>query len=440
MTEITIKNAQILSMDPDREDPFQGDVFVKDGRIEAIGLSLPAVGKVLNADGMLLMPGFVQSHIHLCQTLFRNMAEDLELLDWLHLKIWPLEASHSESSLRASARLGLAELISGGTTSILDMGSVRMTDILFEEVDRAGFRANIGKTLMNEGKNVPSPLFQSGRESVEDGLRLLKRWRGMGDGRLDFNFAPRFALSCSEDVLREVGEVSAEQHVLVHTHSSENQQELREVQTKTGKRNLEYYHSIGLDRYHLSVAHCIWLDASEMDILAATNTHVLHCPSSNMKLGSGIARIPEMLERGIHVSLGADGAPCNNNLDIFQEMRLAGLIQKPRLGVGSLPAREIVKMATLGGASALGLENEIGSITIGKKADLILIDLNRVHSFPPDDIFTTLVYSSRATDVQTVIINGQIVMQDRELLTLDHEAILAEGKEELQNLLARAKL
>ncbi len=440
MPEITIKNAHILSMAPDQSEPFEGDVFVKNGRIQAIGSSLPSVGKVIDASGLILMPGFIQSHIHLCQTLFRNMAEDLELLDWLRRKIWPLEAAHSEASLRASARLGLAELISGGTTAILDMGTVRMTDVLFEEANRAGIRATIGKTLMDEGEGIPEALTQNARESLDDGLRLLKRWRGAGNGRLDFNFAPRFALSCSEDVLRDVAEISADRGIIIHTHSSENQKELQEVQAITGKRNLEFYDSIGLNRYHLSVAHCIWLDASEMDILTRTNTHVLHCPSSNLKLGSGIAKIPEMLERNIRVSLGADGAPCNNNLDIFQEMRLAGLIQKPRRGVESLPAREIVKMATLGGARALGLEQEIGSIEIGKKADLILLDLNRIHSFPVTDVFTSLVYSARATDVQTVIIDGEVVMENRELLKLDRQKILTLAKTELQKLIARAKI
>ncbi len=439
MAEITIKNAHILSLAPDQDDPFEGDVFVKDGRIQAIGTSLPPVGKVIDASGLILMPGFVQSHIHLCQTLFRNMAEDLELLDWLRQKIWPFEAAHSEASLRASARLGLAELISGGTTAILDMGAVRMTDVLFEEAEHAGIRANIGKTLMDEGDGIPRALVQNARESIDDGLRLLKRWRGAGNGRIDFNFAPRFALSCSEDALREVAEISADRKIIIHTHSSENQKELQEVRAITGKRNLEFYHSIGLNRYHLSVAHCIWLDPSEMDILASTNIHVLHCPSSNLKLGSGIARIPEMLERDIHVSLGADGAPCNNNLDIFQEMRLAGLIQKPRLGVASLPAKKIVQMATLGGARALGLEREIGSIEVGKRADLILLNLNQVHSFPPEDVFTTLVYSARATDVQTVIIDGEVAMENRHLQTLNRQEVLARAKEELQKLMARVK-
>ncbi|GBD94131.1 melamine deaminase [bacterium BMS3Abin05] len=435
MTEITLKNAVVLSMAPGQEEPFPADIFIGNGRIKAIGTNLPSSGKVIDADGLVVMPGFVQSHIHLCQTLFRNMAEDMELLNWLHQKIWPLEAAHSERSLRASARLGLAELISGGTTAILDMGSVRMTDVLFEEAAKAGIRANIGKTLMDKGDRIPKALSENGRKSVEDGLRLLKRWRGAANGRLDFNFAPRFALSCSENVFRDVAGISVENEIIVHTHASENQDELRKVRGATGMRNLEYYHAAGLDRFHLSVAHCIWLDDGEMDILAHTNTHVLHCPSSNLKLGSGIAKVPEMLRLGIKVSLGADGAPCNNNLDMFQEMRLAGLIQKPRAGVKSLPAGEIVRMATVGGARALGLAHEIGTLEIGKKADLILINLNRVHTFPMQDIYTQLVYAARATDVQTVIIDGEIVMENRELISLNHEEILARAQEELKNIL-----
>ncbi len=440
MHEITIKNAQILTLTEKQPQPFEGDVYIRENRIAEIGRGLPVRGRLLDAAGQVLMPGFAQSHIHLCQTLFRNTAEDLELLDWLQRKIWALEAAHNEKSLRASVQLGIAELLSGGTTTILDMGTVRLTDVLFEEVAHSGLRANIGKTFMDSGEGIPDGLWEEGRASLEDALRLRKTWDGQANGRLKVNLAPRFALSCSEEILREVGHISEEQQMIVHTHTSENQKELETVIRQTGQRNLAYYHKLGLNRYQLSAAHGIWLDEAEMDILASTNTHILHCPSSNLKLGSGIAKIPEMLARKIHVSLGADGAPCNNNLDIFQEMRLAGLIQKPRAGVKSLSAREIVRMATRGGAEAAGWGNELGTVKEGKLADLILIDLRKPHGVPVTDVATALVYAARATDVQTVLVDGRILMENRELKTLDAEAVVRRAEEEFANLLKRADL
>ncbi len=439
MSELTIKNARILTLTDSQPEPFDGDVFVQGNRIAEIGQALPKRGRVLDAKGLLLMPGFVQSHIHLCQTLFRNTAEDLELLDWLHQKIWPLEAAHNERSLRASVQLGLAELISGGTTAILDMGSVRLTDVIFEEVARAGFRANVGKTFMDFGEGIPDSLWENGRDSLEDAVRLHKKWDGQANGRLKVNLAPRFALSCSENILRDVAALSEERRMIVHTHSSENRKELETVQRQTGMRNLLYYHHLGLDRFHLSAAHCIWLDEEEMELLASTNTHVLHCPSSNLKLGSGIAKIPEMLSRGVRVSVGADGAPCNNNLDVFQEMRLAGLIQKPRVGVNHLSARQIVRAATIGGAQAAGWHQDLGSVEVGKLADLILLDLRQPHAVPSADVYTQLVYAARATDVKTVIVDGQILMENRILTTLDAKAVIRRAEEEFSALLKRTR-
>ncbi len=440
MQELTVKGAQILSLAPTQDDPFEGDVFIQGNQIAEVGPNLPERGRVLRARGLLLMPGFVQSHIHLCQTLFRNTAEDLELLDWLHQKIWPLEAAHNENSLRASVQLGVAELLLGGTTAILDMGTVYLTDVLFEEVARLGLRANIGKTFMDSGEGIPDGLWEEGRASLEDALRLHQTWEGRANGRLKVNLAPRFALSCSEEILREVGRVSAEQKMIVHTHTSENPKELEAVLRQTGQRNLAYYHALGLNRYQLSAAHGIWLDEQEMDILASTNTHILHCPSSNLKLGSGIARVPEMLARNIQVSLGADGAPCNNNLDVFTEMRLAGLIQKPRAGVASLSAREIVKMATVGGARAAGWGDQLGTIEKGKLADLILVDLKTPHSVPVTDVYTALVYAARPSDVRTVLVDGQILVENGRLTTLDAEAVVRRAEEEFEKLLKRAKI
>jgi 5-methylthioadenosine/S-adenosylhomocysteine deaminase len=226
---------------------------------------------------------------------------------------------------------------------------------------------------------------------------------------------------------------------MIHTHASENRTEIEMVERETGQRNIAYLHSLGITGEHVALAHCIHLDNAELEILSSTGTHVAHCPSSNLKLGSGIAPVKEMLERGISVSLGADAAPCNNRLDMFTEMRSAALLQKVSHGADALPAARTLRLATIDGARALGLEQEIGSLEVGKRADVILINLDCLHSSPrPADIVSAIVYSSQASDVRTVFINGQIVMHERELLTMNEREVITEANREASLLLERA--
>ena len=426
-------------MNPTR-DIIKADLLIDGTEISKIGrLSAKDLNgaRVLDATDKIVAPGFVQTHIHLCQTLFRNLADDLELLDWLKLRIWPFEAAHTQKTIGLSARMGLTELIQCGTTTIMDMGTVHHTDYIFEEINRSGIRALAGKAMMDECPGAPSGLAESRSWSISECLNLKKTWHGSAGGRIRFAFAPRFVLSCSESLLGEVRDLAAEESLIVHTHSSENRSELEAVVAKCGVPNVEYFHRIGLTGERLCLAHCIWLNEREMAILRDTRTRVLHCPSSNLKLGSGIASVPEMLGQGIYVSLGADGAPCNNNLDIFQEMRLAALIQKPRLGPASLTAEQVYTMATLGGANALGLLHEVGSLEKGKKADVILMDLERIHSSPQENVYSQIVYSGRSTDVQTVIADGRILMKDRQLRVWDQDEVRASVRPAIQNILRR---
>ncbi len=423
-----------------RREILQGDILIEDSSIRKVGRinrSDMEKSRVIDASGLVVSPGFVQTHIHLCQTLFRNLADDLELLDWLKLKIWPFEGAHSPHSIALSARLGLAELIRCGTTTIMDMATVHHTDYVFEEIDRSGIRALCGKAMMDDCEGAPKSLKESTAWSVDESLRLQKEWHGKSNGRIRFAFAPRFVLSCSEELLCDVRDAASESRTLIHTHASENRGELEAVIERCKMSNVEYFHHLRLTGDRLCLAHCIWLNSREMDILHETKTRVLHCPSSNLKLGSGIASVPEMLARGIGVSLGADGAPCNNNLDIFHEMRLAALIQKPRLGPRSITAEQVFEMATWQGARALGLENEIGSIEPGKKADVILMDLRRPHSLPEENVYSQIVYSARATDVQTVLIDGKIVMKNRELRTIDESEAVSRIRPQLKKLISR---
>lgn len=437
--KLIIKNGTIITMNAARE-VLRGDILIEGNIIRKIGRvnrSDSEKARVIDASGLIVSPGFVQTHVHLCQTLFRNLADDLELLDWLKLKIWPFEGAHSAQSITLSARIGLAELIKCGTTTIMDMATVHHTDHVFREIERSGIRAVCGKAMMDECAGAPMSLKESMKWSIDESLRLKKDWHGSSNGRIQFAFAPRFVLSCSEKLLCEVRDIAEEQGLLIHTHASENRSELDEVIRRYQKSNIEYFHHIHLTGERLCLAHCIWLNSNELDILQETRTKVLHCPSSNLKLGSGIAPIPEMLERGITVSLGADGAPCNNNLDIFQEMRLAALIQRPRLGPKSLTAERIFDMATLQGARTLGMEKEIGSIEEGKKADIVLMDLEHVHSLPEENIYARIVYSARSQDVKSVLVDGKILMKNGELRTIDEAAAVKDIRPQIKKLLNR---
>jgi 5-methylthioadenosine/S-adenosylhomocysteine deaminase len=437
---ILIKGGTLLTMD-DANGVVEGDLLIRDGRIASLCEADASADVIIDARGAIVMPGFVQTHIHLCQTLFRGAADDLPLIDWLKKRVWPMEAAHTPASIRASARLGISEMIKGGTTCALTMETVNHTREVFRVVEETGFRATVGKCMMDKGDEVPAALHEETEGSLRESLALLEEWHGRAEGRIRYCFAPRFAVSCTRELLSEVSRLARENNVMVHTHASENLTEIEMVERETGMRNVLYLDSLGLTGEHVALAHCVHLDDAEMETLAQTGTHVLHCPSSNLKLGSGIARIGEMLERGISVSLGADGAPCNNRMDMFTEMRTSALLQKVLRGTEALPARRALRLATIDGARALGLEKDIGSLEAGKRADISIINLNCLHSTPrPEDIVSAVVYSAEASDVETVIIDGRLVMRERELLTVDEQDVIDEANRESELLLERAGL
>ncbi len=417
-----------------------GDLLVRDGRIVSIGETMEDADEVIDARGCAVLPGFVQTHIHLCQTLFRGAADDLPLIDWLKQCVWPMEAAHTPASLRASARLGIAEMIKGGTTCALTMETVNHTEEVFRAVEETGFRATVGKCMMDVGEDVPAELFEQTTDAIRESLALIEEWHGRASGRIRACFAPRFAVSCTRELLEGVARLSLERGVLVHTHASENRTEIEMVERATGMRNIEYLSMLGLTAPHIALAHCVHLNERELDILAQTGTHVLHCPSSNLKLGSGIAPIAEMLARGISVSLGADGAPCNNRLDMFTEMRTAALLQKVLHGADALPARRVLRMATIEGARSLGLAGEIGTLENGKRADVIVLELDRLHLTPCPDIVSAIIYGAEAADVRTVLIDGQIVMRDRELATVNEREVIIEARTQSAQLFERAAI
>ncbi len=422
-----IKNGLLVTVDP-QMNIFRGDLLIKNDRIIDIAPTIHSKSdEVFYADDFVIVPGFVQTHVHLSQTLFRNSAEDMSLLDWLEKRIWPGEASLTPETLHLSALLSIAEFFRGGTTTIMDIGIVKNADILFETIKETGIRAISGKMLMDLGDGSAS-LIESSEQALSESIDLLKKWHGYDNGRIQYAFAPRFVLSCSDHLLKEVAALAKQYGVAIHTHASENRKEIELVRQRFKMSNIQIFEHLGLAENDLRLAHCVWTDETDRQILKRNNIKVLHCPSANLKLGSGIAPIPDYLARQINVSLGADGAPCNNNLSIFMEMRLAALIQKGIHGPEAMPAETVFKMATIEGARALGLENEIGSLEVGKKADLVFLKRNQVHSIPDENIYAKLIFSVQEADVQHVMIDGHWVMQNRQLLTIDEQNLLKKIK------------
>jgi 5-methylthioadenosine/S-adenosylhomocysteine deaminase len=426
----------------DAFDVVEGDVSIRDGRIAAVGANIGGShDRAIDAGGGYVLPGFVQTHVHLCQTLFRGYADDLTLMDWLRRRVWPMEAAHTPVTLRSAARLAILELLSGGTTTVLTMETVHDTDVVFEAAAESGIRATIGKCLMDSASDAPSRLQEATQASLDESHALRARWHGAEDGRLQAAYAPRFAVSCSRDLLQAVASLSSENGVLVHTHASESREEIALVRELSGgMSNIEYLASLQLASPRLCTAHCVWVDEREQRLLAEHDVKVMHCPSSNLKLGSGIAPVPEMRSRGITVSLGADGAACNNHLDMFEEMRLAALLQATRHAPGALTAREALVMATRAGARTLGLDHEIGSVEPGKRADVIVVDRDRPHLLPGRDPYSTIVYAARPTDVRTTVVDGEVLVDGFAPTRMDPQEIAAAASAAARELVVRARV
>ena len=388
LMDLLLRGGTLVTCDPD-DRVAPGALWISDRRIAAMGVDAEARAlasgrslRVLDVGGCAVLPGFVQAHVHLCQTLFRGMADDLPLLTWLRERIWPLEAAHDPASLRASADLGIAELIKGGTTTLLDMGTVHHHDAVFEALRASGLRAFSGKTMMDAGDSVPVGLRETTAASLGESDALCARWHGSEGGRLRYAYSPRFILSCTERLFRGCVERARARGALLHTHASEHPGERDAVRAALGQDDVDALRAWGFTGPDVVIAHGVQLTPAQRRALGRDQTRVAHCPSANLKLGSGVAKVERMQRAGIVVGIGADGAPCNNNLDALTEMRLASLLAKRFGDTGALPARRVLRMATIDGATALGIADEVGSLEVGKRADVTVIDLSTTHVEP----------------------------------------------------------
>lgn len=446
MNKILIKNIKYLHLDDDRIN-LSGpvDVLIFQDRFYRIESAITdPEAEVVDGSGRYLLPGLIQTHVHLCQTIFRSQADDVPLLTWLNQTILPMESCHSFDSLYWSSIQGLAELIDSGTTTIVDMATNHHTEAVFQAMADMGIRGYSGKMMMDMARNPRAAGLVSETEAaLEESLQLMRQWHDYQDGRLNYILNPRFAVTCSRSMLISIGEFAAQHQLFVHTHASENTGEVDLIRQETGMVNVEYLDSVGLLNPSLLLAHCIWLNENEFRRLQQSGTTVLHCPSSNLKLGSGIAQVVKMLEMGIPVTLGADGAACSNTLSVWNEMRLAALLQKVNHGPDAIHADQIVKMVTTIPAKSLNREHEIGNIRIGMKADAIILNPQSALSMQPfseDRLSSYLAYSAGPQQVESVLINGKFCKRDFKLIMpYTEEQIITRVIQELKDVQRRSK-
>ena len=423
--DCAVTGGTVVPMARDREF-FRGDVLIDGGRIVEItrGASTGVeADSIIDASNALVIPGLIQCHVHVVQSLLRHSADGLELLDWLKKRTWPYEAALDGDGVEAAAELGIAELLSGGTTTVLDFGTTHDHDRVFRVAEAMGIRMISGKTHMDDGDGLPPALIEDLERSIAEAEALGRRWHGAAAGRLGYAVTPRFALSCTEELLRDCVELGRANGWLLHTHASENSGEIAEVRRRFGRSNIDYLDSVGLTGADVVLAHGVHLDDEERRLLARTGTRICHCPGANLKLASGIADVPTLLEVGIPVGIGADGPPCNNRLSAFYEMSLAGTLHTLRHGPRAIDAWTVLAMATRDGARALHLDDRVGTLEPGKAADITVVGLESWALQPDGDPASRLVYGATAADVRHVVIDGQVVVENRTIMTADEKGI-----------------
>lgn len=423
MSSILIKNCSwIVTQNQYRDVLRDHSVLIRDGKIEEIGKSLRASTDVeVDGVGKIVLPGLINTHTHLSMVLFRGYADDMRLQDWLQKKIWPLEAKLTGEACYQGALLGCAEMILSGTTTFMDM-YFHLEDVA-RAVDESGLRAFLSYGIID--------LFDPAKAKAEQekSRQLFEFFRNLGSSRIRFALGPHAPYTCSAETLCWAKKFSEENDLIFHIHIAETRKEQSDSQKQHEARVVEYLDKTGALCNRMLGAHCVWLTKSEVTTLAKAGVSVAHCPVSNMKLGSGgVAPLPEMFEAGIAVGLGTDGAASNNSLDMFETMKVCALLHKAhRWDPTVLNAQQVLDLATIGGAKALRIENEVGSIEAGKRADIIMLDgklpnMNPVHG--KETIVSDLVYSASAANVNTTIVDGKVLMQNRQVRTLNLEQVV----------------
>src|SRR6202140_1825124 len=427
--DMIIAGATVVTMDGQRHIYDDGAVVVTGDAIVAVGPraeveSQYKSAQTIDARGRLVLPGFINGHTHVPMTLFRGLHDDVTLNDWLYKYIFPAEAKNvNEEFVRWGTRLAAAEQIRSGVTTFADM--YYFEDAVAEETKAAGMRGVLGETFID----FPAPDNKTNAEMLAYTEKFLKKWQG--DVLIHAALAPHSIYTCSKKTIQDAAALARKYHAPLLMHVSEMKKEWEDSEKANGMSPVQYLEKIGVLGPDLVAAHCIFVDETDRKLLAERQVGCVHNPSSNMMIASGVSPVPEMRAAGVAVGLGTDGpAGSNNDLDLMEEIDLAAKLAKiTKMSPLALNAQAVVEMATIDGARALHLEKEIGSLEPGKRADLILISLDAPNAVPMYDVYAQIAYSLKASDVDTVIINGRTVMRDHKLLTLDEQAAIAKARE-----------
>ena len=448
------ENATLITMNPRREIITHAALAVEGSRIAAVGKTREIVEKFpakqrINCNGNLILPGLVDTHVHLAQAMIRGCADDLGLLDWLFKRVWVLQGSYTAEDGRASAALCALEMIKSGTTSFIEcmLAERYVFDGVAEVILQSGLRAALGKIVMDlptyarsESRMHPG-MIEDGETSVRNTLAAYERWNGAGDGRLQVWFGPRTPGGVTPGLYDQISQLAAERKMGITIHLSEVKEDIDYAVSQGFRSPVEFALAHGLLGPRSVLAHCVWTDAADWEILARTGTHVTHNPASNAKTATGIAPVNGLLKSGVNVALGCDGGPSNNTYDMLRDMRLASYLANLKEGdPTAVPAETVLEMATLNGARAMGLEDQIGSLEVGKKADFILIDMDKPHLTPAWDPVSTIVYAAHGSDVDTVVIGGKLVMRGRQVLSLDEKSIVQDARRRYLEVAGRGGL
>jgi len=410
-----IKGVTILTMG--NEEPFIGDILIERDRIADIRPAIPAEADVvIHSEGMAAMPGLINAHQHTPMSILRGFSDDLKLMDWLDKKMLPAEARMTPEDIYWGAKLAMAEMIKSGTTAFADM-YIHMNEIA-AAIEEVGMRASLTRGLVF--------LEYDGGRRMSEALDLIRHWSGKAEGRITTMLGPHSPYTVPPQPFREVIAFAEQENIPLHTHLAETKEEVIKIRETYIQTPTEYLYHLGLfEKAHVLLAHSVHLNRRDIRYLKGMRGGVSHNPVSNLKLGCGIAPITDMTEQGITIGLGTDGAGSATTLDMFEEIRAATWLQKLDYGDPTkLPAMDALRMATVGSADLLNIGHEVGTLEIGKKADIILIDMRKPHLQPTHNLHSLLAYSANGADVDTTIVNGKVLMQGRQLLTIDEDELL----------------
>ena len=448
---ILIKNGYVLTLNPKREILTDGSVYIENEKIIEVGKTEDLKGHkpelVIDAKNMIVMPGLIDTHTHLAQALIRGCADDVSLVDWLKKYVWVLQGNFTKDDGRVSAELCMAEMIRTGTTSFVEcMIHTRYGfDGIAQAVEKAGMRAALSKIIMDSTGYADSPdimypgMVEDAEACLTETDEMYKKWHGKADGRVEVWYGLRSLGAVTSALFKDVARRTREKKTRMTMHLGEVVDDVRYVKENFDTNLTSFARDHDLLGPDMIFAHGIHFEDEELKVLAESKSNISHCPSSNMKLASGFAKVPQMLKTGVPVSLGCDGGPSNNTYDMVREMRLAALIHKSYVDDPLVvTAEQAIEMATLGGAIAMGIDDKVGSIEPGKLADIILIGLRGLSVTPASNPVSNLVYSGSGDAVDTVIVNGKVLLREKKLLTLDEENVKTRAVEHAEKLLARA--